>query len=105
MKLFSKFDTNQRLKSFSKEVVTEFEESFPPDENSNLKRSKLHKKYTKSIKRLQDQITEYRKNNSLGVYKKSKLIKLIVDEVANRGYSQEVFEDIKEKVLMCVTTG
>ena len=103
MSLFSFFETNKKLETFVKQSLDQFCESLPVNSKLDVSDKKLVKKFDKAANRLKNQMLTYRKENRLGVYKKAKLISLTIEEMEERGYSQDIIDNIKEKVIVYLT--
>ena len=97
MKLFSLFNSNQELKTFSARAIGTFYDSYPPNSKLKLDDKKIKQKYKKAVQRLQSEVIDYKNNNNLGIYKKAKLISLIINGIEEHGYSEEIIEEIVEE--------
>ena len=104
MSIFSIFSKNKELKIFVDQSLDNFCTSFPSNYQSNKNDKKLNKKFDKAINRLKHELLNYRKNNNLGVYKKAKLISLVIQGMQDRGYDQKLINDIKTRVTTYITS-
>ena len=72
-------------------------------QNTQQQKNKSHKKHTKIrniLNQTADQITAFRKENSLGVYGKARLHLTFMNRLNELGYTEDITRQLNEIILL-----
>lgn len=91
------------LKKLADDVVGEFSDSFPPASKLHNTDKKMQKKLDKALARMHSGLTSYLEKNRLSVYRKARLINMILVGIEALGYDRDVLGIVKSKITTVIS--
>lgn len=95
--------SGSEMNKFAKELASDLANRYPPELESNPQSKISANKVGSILESVLNKVTDYKKHNKLGIYKKAKLGNAFKWELQEAGYSEKFIDVATEGLIVYIT--